>query len=248
VPRTKGGRGAWGLLCLTPLLLALTTCGIENGTVIYSAPTFSYSGNILTLRHSTANAGQDGFQGYDIYYRVYTSQTAADSDRVAIEALASNTTTYTPEAVVTKMTGTYNYRLIQNVFYDLSQSYVQGVSPLFSIDTSTASTATTFTIQPENTSSKSWYYTSTLDSNKYTNYIYRTTTSSNSEKQKSFNGQYVTSEADYAGNYTSSSNSLIYYVFFAVAHGVVTTPTQLFKDVYSVPLSLYATISFTIPY
>lgn len=84
------GRGTrFGLLLLA--CLGLASCGIESGVYRYSPPSLSSSAfNIINLRHNVADNDLPGFLGYDLYYRFFDTDSAAQADLASIQALGAS--------------------------------------------------------------------------------------------------------------------------------------------------------------
>lgn len=225
-----------GCIAAPLLCLSLSTCGLDS-IVYYSQPSFSYDGGLLTLNHNTANT--EFFLGYDIYYRVYSDVSVADTDRLEIES-ATSSTTGTPETAIAKMIGLQFKKIY------LASAPTIEPTPLLKVDTPTSST--TFNIYMQgSTSSSNWYFTTAADPTQLE--IVRGTGTVNSATGlgQSFNSSYsVISDTDYDSTTTAAgSGGTIHFVFFAVAYGY---NINKLAAVYSYPTSTYLSdISYSIP-
>jgi hypothetical protein len=235
--RVGGGKAArrsswiWAL-CGLAVPLSLTTCGIETIT-IFSPPSFTQTGaNQITLVHNTAN-GDSSFSGYEIYYRAFDDQAAADSARGKIETAASLITA-TPEYCNSLLASLGFTRM-----YDANgNDGIAGTRPLFVITAADRATAVQFDLILDASSSGSppsatWYYTR---KDSPTNQIRVTRSISTLGQPVSFEGSYSPG-SDYSGAGAASGQG-IYFVFFAVAYGL-NVSSSAFANSYSLPASLY---------
>jgi hypothetical protein len=211
-------------------LLFLSGCGIESVNY-YSPPDFAYAGNIITLRHNTDN--QDFFLGYDIYYRAYYSLSEANTARGTIES-ATNSTSSTPESVLSTMTSTLGFKKIY-----LASAPTTVPTPLLAF----AKGATVYYFYlPKDTSTTNWYYVTNASSTHVE--ILRCTGYGDS-----FNEPYKIDDADY-GSTTNGvgTKGTIYIDAFAVAYGY---DFSKLSSIYSFPASLYQPIGgsngYTLP-
>lgn len=221
---------ALALLLFTTLWLS--TCGLEVVSY-YGDPGFASAGsNAFTLTHNTANS--DYFLGYDVYYRAYQTSTLADTARVTIESAISSSSS-TPESVISQMTSAGFVKMY------LASSPLSPPTPLCSVSSSYLSTAVKFNFTMDS-STANWYYTNSTDSGSTKVYVVRGLGTSTNN---SFSYKYVSGDADYTlSNNAVTSGQTVYLVFFAVAYGY---NISSLTSIYSVPTSLYTTMSYTLP-
>jgi hypothetical protein len=220
-------RLALGCVIICPSIF-LSGCGLES-VDYYTPPDFAYAGNIITLRHNSSN-GDSSFLGYDIYYRAYYSLTEADTARSSIESV-SNSTTATPESVLSKMTSELNFKKIY-----LYSAYTTSPTPLLKGAT------TYFFYLPNDNNTTNWYYVTNSSSTPVA--ICRSTGYGDS-----FNSPYHISDADYGSTSNGvGSTQAVFIVAFAVAYGYDFGKLQ---SIYSFPASLYQEIGgsngYTLP-
>jgi len=208
------------------LSAALSSCGLET-VQTYDAPSFTYEGGLLKLTHDADNGSADYFLGYEIYYRAYSSETAMQTDREAIEDLADNDDS-TPETCVDKLES-LDFQRIKN-------EYGKDDRPLF-----TYGSDNTFYIQLS--ASSDWPYYRSADAPVTGQIVTRSI--STSSKPVSFISQYSSlSDDDYEGS-TTTTGVTVYFAFFAVAYGFDITTIS---NIYSLPRSTYTDISFNIQF
>ena len=210
--------------------IILNGCGLESVNY-YSPPGFQYGGNIITLTHNSDNS-DSSFLGYDIYYRAYYSLTEADSARNSIESV-SNSTTSTPESVLSKMTSELSFK---KIFLASAPTVTQ--TPLLK------GGKTYYFYFPNATSTTDWYYVTSSDSAQIQ--IVRATGDTTGQ---SFNDLYLVGDVDYGSTSNGvGSGKAVYIVAFAVAYGY---DYSKLASIYSFPASLYEPIGgsngYTLP-
>jgi hypothetical protein len=249
VTRARGGwwgfvRCRLGLRVLSAAIvsISLTTCGIETIT-IFNAPGFaSPSQNQLTLTHDPSN-NSASFSGYEIYYRAFDTQDAADLARTTIERAAALVTA-TPENCISLLASTGFTRM-----YDvLGEDGQGGIRPLFALTAGdqAISPPVHFDLILDFSSSANppyanWFFTKSSAPNTQ---IQVTRSVSVPGATVSFETSY-SSGADYTGA-GSVSGQDIYFVFFAVAYGVDVSSTS-FSNTYSLPASINQSLIYRIP-
>jgi hypothetical protein len=206
----------------------LCACGLESVNY-YSPPDFQYAGNIITLRHNSDN-GDSSFLGYDIYYRAYYSLAEADSARSSIES-ATNSTTSTPESVLSKMTSELGFKKIY-----LASAPTDEPKPLFK-----DGARIHYIYLPKDSSTTNWYYVTNSSSDHVE--IVRSTGYGDS-----FNEAYKINDADYGSTTNGVNHGTVYIVAFALAYGY---DFSKLASIYSFPASLYQPIGgssgYTLP-
>ncbi len=121
--------------------IILSTCGLESVNVLYQPGFYEYSANSIILTHNTANGSNTGLKGYQIYYRVFDTQTAADTSRQAIEA-AIQLSTATPESSLSSLQSA-GYTTIAAADGGLGP---KGTSPLFIVSSNELSNPVQYTL------------------------------------------------------------------------------------------------------
>jgi hypothetical protein len=253
--RRKGEGGSPFLhlaLCLAALVISclwLGGCGLETVSVL-SQPGFSSpSSTQLIVTHNLVN-NLNNFRGYEIYYRGYYDQASAQSARNQIEN-ATGQLSATPESMLSTLVSQGFTRIFDSNGNDGNN----GIRPIFEVTTAeqTASTALEFDIYlvlqnaqtpPQYTN---WYYIKSTDSSTQ-NQITRSLSTPGPSTTVSFQSSYSPG-VDFTGSSLgagASSGQTIYFVFFAVTYGVAVNSAS-FSASYSLPVSLYKEIPYTLP-
>jgi len=239
------------------VILSLTTCGIETVTTLQPPLFTNPSNNLLSLTHNTSNSDSNSLKGYEIYYRAFQTQTNADAARTAIEQ-ATATTTSSPETVLALMVSSGFTRMYDANGYDGAN----GTRPLFYVSASEITTAVTYQLYLDSSSSSSpnvtltlsggssplystgfssWYFTRSV-AIPTTWHVSISRSISTSGSPMSFESMYAPTDVDYNGPGQGGGSSL-YFVFFAVAYGLDTSSGS-FSFLYSFPTSLYTSIQY----
>lgn len=191
----------------------LFSCGLPTSEYLYP-PAFESLVGVIRLTHKTENiddaASAALFKGYDIYYRIFDSETEASKSYDELDSSLTSTTiaTVAPAKgyyvlvkfgdtnvpLIPVSDNTYNY-------FDLNLNTNDG----WTITTSTGTTLFHHVLRDKDDSSTADFYLS---------------------------AQYSSTDQDYEGDGISSGNS-VYIVFFAVAHGV--SSSSIGTDIYSDP-------------
>jgi len=201
-------------------LLLLFSCGLPTSDYLYPPADFlSPSSNIVRLIHDTSNIDIAAlFKGYEIYYRVFDSETDANS---SYNYLYNNLTS----SNISTVASSKGYYVL--VKYNDSSAPLIPVSDnsydYFDLNLN-ASSRWTITSEVGST-------TTTLSS------VFRdkddSTTTTSSDADFYGCGQYSSDDHDYEGDGVSSGSS-VYIVFFAVSYGV----SSSLNDFYSEPIVL----------
>ncbi len=201
-------------------LLLLFSCGLPTSDYLYPPADFlSPSSNIVRLIHDTSNIDIAAlFKGYEIYYRVFDSETDANS---SYNYLYNNLTS----SNISTVASSKGYYVL--VKYNDSSAPLIPVSDnsydYFDLNLN-ASSRWTITSEVGST-------TTTLSS------VFRdkddSTTTTSSDADFYVSGQYSSDDHDYEGDGVSSGSS-VYIVFFAVSCGV----SSSLNDFYSEPIVL----------
>lgn len=237
--------------------VSLTTCGIETVATL-QPPFFTSTGNnLISLTHNTSNSDSNSCKGYDIYYRAYATQANAETALQAIET-ATAASTASPETVLALLQSSGFTRI-----FDANGSEgANGTRPLFYVSASEITTAVTYQIYLDSTSSSSpnstvtlsgsnsplfasgfssWYFTRSV-AIPTTWHVSISRSISTSSSPVSFESNYSPTDGDYVGT-GQAANSTLYFVFFAVAYGLDTSSGS-FSFLYSFPTSLFTSISY----
>jgi hypothetical protein len=204
---------------------SLASCGLETVRV-YSAPSLSSSGGLVTLTHNAANdADAASFLGYEVYYRAYQDSAAASADISTLAAFIG-ADSVTPESCISKLESMKFHR-----FYNYLG---QDARPLFNVDI-----ATSFNIFLDQSNITGWYVDEFSKTPIDTSPICRAISSSDSAAP--FNSTYESTDADYSGSTISSGT--LYFAFYAIAYGVDFASS--FKEIYSLPASIGTPVEFS---
>lgn len=209
------------LIAVAALLFFFFSCGLPTSDYLYPPSDFSSTSGILRLYHNTSNIDDSAsaalFKGYDIYYRIFDSSTAADTSYTYLY----NNLTYSNISTVAYSQKYYvlSKRNYAGDAYDLTTPLI----PFGSSDTYTY-----FDLNINN--STTWTITAD-DSATFLYYIVRDrgTTTSASTADFCLHAQYNSGDQDYAGDGISSGDS-VYIVYFAVAYGVSSSLADIYSD------------------
>jgi hypothetical protein len=211
------------LLVVTAVALLLFSCGLPTSDYLYPPAHFlSPSSNIVRLIHDTSNIDYSDiaalFKGYEIYYRVFDSETDAN---ISYNYLYNNLTS----SNISTVASSKGYYVL--VKYNDSSAPLIPVSDnsydYFDLNLNASSRWTITTEVGSTTTTLSSVFRDKDDST--------TTTSSDADFYVS--GQYSSDDHDYEGDGVSSGSS-VYIVFFAVSYGV----SSSLNDFYSEPIVL----------
>lgn len=113
----------------------LFACGLPSFEVIYEpyAKAAGTTGNLEFL-HNTLNASSTVFVGYEIYYRLYVSESVARTEIAAISAFNQTE----PSNVVNRLTSTLGYQRISG------SSISSGSKPVIAIESTEKSSSINF--------------------------------------------------------------------------------------------------------
>ncbi len=201
-------------------LLLLFSCGLPTSDYLYPPADFlSPSSNIVRLIHDTSNIDIAAlFKGYEIYYRVFDSETDANS---SYNYLYNNLTS---SNISTVASSKGYYVLVK--YNDSSASLIPVSDNSYDYFDLNLNASSRWTITSEVGST-----TTTLSS------VFRdkddSTTTTSSDADFYVSGQYSSDDHDYEGDGVSSGSS-VYIVFFAVSYGV----SSSLNDFYSEPIVL----------
>ncbi|HWR10921.1 MAG TPA: hypothetical protein VN445_03795 [Rectinemataceae bacterium] len=213
------------------LVLINSGCGLPTYLYLYSpSDFFKSSESQLALEHNISNydssEGSDqSFKGYEIYYRVYDSSTAAQSDIDSLVSMASNYEGY-PDSFMTYATSSLDFVRLRSVS--------SNESPVISIS---------------NPSDSAVFYVNLNDGaewslndgdNSILSYLARSITSDFSTRGSFFtSSNYESGDDDYEG---SDAPAAIYFAFYTVAFG---SDPETFETVYSDPVIIDSYLSYT---
>lgn len=202
------------LFVVLALSCVLCGCGLES-IPYYNPPVFSISGNNQLTVGDNSNVGldDDTFKGYEIYYRVYTSEGIAESARTALANYAENNP-YDTDGFMT---------YAENLNFVRVRRKSDSPAPLIS------------------PSDDSYYYVN-LPSDSDWNITHGSDSSVSvvrsidATTRRSFyllsNYSYTSGDADFAGS-SDPQSGYLYFVFFAVGYGADTSGT--FSTYYGAP-------------
>jgi hypothetical protein len=221
----------------------LSACGLPTYIYLYPPTDFFNTGSsesplLLELDHDSQNydssEGSDqSFRGYEIYYKVYDSETAANS---AVSTLSSQASTYykDPDSFMTWANGA-NYVRLRNE--------TTNVSPLISLTAMEAESDQSYYVNLDDLDVDvpgSWTLYNVSDANTPSAHIVlRRNISETSRSDFQTASNYHSGDEDYTG---SNDPSKVYFVLFAVAYGY---DVSNFSDVYSVPAYITSWFSYT---
>jgi hypothetical protein len=220
----------------------LSACGLPTYIYLYPPTDFFNTGSsgstLLELDHNAQNydsseGSNQSFRGYEIYYRVFDTTSAATS---AVSTLSSQASAYykDPDSFMTWANGA-SYVRLRNVTTNLS--------PLISLTASAAASDQAYYVNLDDlmaTVSGSWTLYNVTDADTSSAHVVlRRNISEALRSDFQTAANYHTNDEDYTG---SSNPSMVYFVFFAVAYG---WDDSNFTEVYSVPAIISNYVSYT---
>ena len=220
--------------------LTMVSCGLQD-IPFYYAPNFSYGGNVFILSDSGNISGSTStslFYGYEIFYRVYQTEDAAETKRQQLsdwaDTVGAESSALDPDIFVERATGLGFVRI---------RHKSDTVPPLIAI-APTDSNASYYLHIPA-VSDTDWYFdqddSTTADDIK----VCRTLANTTSNNKLSFYklSNYEAGDPDYDGT-TNPSSGPLYFVFFAVGYW---TSTDDFSSHYGAPTVISEVVRYTPP-
>jgi hypothetical protein len=208
----------FSILSTVALVALASSCGLPTVTYLYP-PDISVDKAALSVsndpnNYDSSEGSSQTYKGIEIYYRVYTSSSAAASIIVTLNSLADSYGDE-PDSFISAATGTYKFSRLRNTY--------SSTTPLIPIEADDASryyiafsSVSDWTLTDENGDSMNdgnghdiSKITRTLDSNP--------NSSSLSFYEKDFNVSASATDSDYAGSASASASDTL---FFAVSYGI----------------------------
>ena len=229
------------IILLACVLFGLVTvsCGLQD-IPFYYAPDFSYGSNVFTLSDSgnvSESTGSSVFLGYEIFYRVYQTEDAADNDRQVLSDWAgrvgAESNALDPDDFVQKATYERGFVRIRHK----SDTIAPLIKPTESNATYYLHIATV---------SDDWYFdqddSTTLDDIK----VCRTLDTTTSADRLSFYklSNYKAGDPDYDDGTTDPGSGPLYFVFFAVGYW---TNTDDLSSHFGAPTVITEVVQYTPP-
>lgn len=207
-------------------LATIVSCGLPTVAYLYPPAEFAVTDTELTIRNNPnnyeASEGTDQtFLGIDIYYRVYQSQSSAETALTSLERLA-DLYEDKPSQFESVVRGSgYSFRSLKRE---------DDSTPLLSIDSDDiANYYLRFT-----SLSNPWH----LVDNQGTpiDKVLRNFDGSGTSSSPQFEaGEFHSGDPDYVGSGSPSATSTVYVVFFAVSYGQDVTSSAVGQEVFSDP-------------
>ena len=230
------------IILLACVLFGLVTvsCGLQD-IPFYYAPYFSYGSNVFTLSDSgnvSESTGSSVFLGYEIFYRVYQTEDAADNDRQVLSDWAgrvgAESNALDPDDFVQKATYERGFVRIRHK----SDTIAPLIKPTESNATYYLHIATV---------SDDWYFDQddsiTHDDIKVCRTL-DSTTSASADKLSFYKlSNYEAGDPDYDGT-TDPGSGPLYFVFFAVGYW---TNTDDLSSHFGAPTVITEVVQYTPP-
>jgi len=195
------------LFLLSVFFFASFSCGLPTVDYLYPTNGFSQIGaNLLTLRHNSSNTHDNGFLGYDIYYRAFENFADADA---SYQFLVS-TLTSSNFASVSSQRGYYPLLKKNSDGSDFDHTV------LISYETCESNKYEYFALNMRG--GASWTISGESASTELSKVVRnKGDGSSVAESEFYVRSQYLLGDRDYSG--TMNNPSQLYFVFLAVAVG-----------------------------
>lgn len=236
-PNTSSSRRYVILFILSTVAISLfmASCGLPTVTYLYPPVYFSVDNSGIAVKNDSNNydaseGSAQTYKGIEIYYRVYSSSTAAASTITSLNSLAS---TYSdePDSFMSAATGTYKFSRLRNTYISTAPLIPIGASDesrfylTFSSTADWSLTDEDGNLLTDGDGNDVSQVTRTLDSNP--------NLSSLSFFDKDFNVGNASIDSDFAGSASTSSSDTVYIVFFSVSYGL--DQSTVGQTVYSAP-------------
>jgi len=234
--RSLGLTGAVLAVLVGCLLLGLLGCGLQD-VPYFGPPIFSYETGVFKLSDSgnvSASTSTSIFRGYEIFYRVYSEESSANTD---LQSLTTWANLVTESATMDPDTFFVN---AQDLGFVRIRRQSDSAAPLINLLIEQSDSSQSFLLNiPSNSN---WYINPERDESSQT-IVGRTLASTTSTTKLSFYelSNYEVGDQDYDGISNPLSGSSLYFVFFAVGYW---TSTEDLSEHYGAPTVIPQVVTY----